>query len=107
MHSPPAISVVITSYNHARFLGVAIESALAQTRTASEVIVVDDGSSDDSRSVAARYPSVRSIGQVNTGVAHARNTGWRAAETELVLFVDTDCSAPRPAGAGWRASSSA
>jgi glycosyltransferase involved in cell wall biosynthesis len=88
--SPPAISVVITSYNHARFLGMAIESALAQTRAASEVIVVDDGSSDDSRSVAARYPSVRWIGQVNAGVAHSRNTGWRACRGEYVVFLDGD-----------------
>ena len=85
-----SISVVITCYNQARFLGEAIESALAQTRPPVEVIVVDDGSTDDSRSVAARYAAVRFIGQANVGIAVARNTGWRASRGDYVVFVDGD-----------------
>jgi len=85
-----SISIVITCYNHARFLGEAIESALAQTPPPAEVIVVDDGSTDDSREVAARYPSVRCMTQTNAGVAVARNTGWRASRGEYVVFLDGD-----------------
>jgi glycosyltransferase involved in cell wall biosynthesis len=52
--------------------------------------VVDDGSSDDSASVAARYPAVRFISQRNAGVADARNTGWRACRGDYVVFLDGD-----------------
>lgn len=84
------ISVVITCYNQARFLGEAIESVLGQTRPPAEVIVVDDGSADDPRTVVARYPSVRYIGQTNAGVAEARNMGLRACRGKYVVFLDGD-----------------
>lgn len=86
----PAVAVVITTYNHAHFLGEAIESALAQTHTAAQVIVVDDGSTDDPAGVTAGYPAVQLICQENQGLAAARNTGLRAAEAEYVLFLDAD-----------------
>jgi glycosyltransferase involved in cell wall biosynthesis len=77
LHEP--VSIVITTYNHARFLPEAIESALGQTVSPSEVIVVDDGSTDDPGSVVSRYSQVQLIRQPNQGLAAARNTGWRAA----------------------------
>ena len=84
------VSVVITTYNHARFLVEAIESALGQTVVPAEVIVVDDGSTDDPASVVSRYPEVQLIRQSNQGLAAARNTGWRAACGHYVVFLDAD-----------------
>jgi len=84
------VSIVITTYNHARFLAEAIESALGQTIRPGEVIVVDDGSTDDPGSVVGRYPQVQLIRQSNQGLAAARNTGWRAARGRYVVFLDAD-----------------
>lgn len=84
------VSVVITCYNQARFLGEAVESVFAQTRPVSEIIVVDDGSSDDPAAVAARYPGVIFIRQDNQGVAAARNTGMRRSTGAYVIFLDGD-----------------
>lgn len=84
------VSVVITCYNQAHFLGEAVESVVAQTRTPSEVFVVDDGSSDDPSAVAARYPSVGFVRQDNRGVAAARNAGLGLCGGEYVVFLDGD-----------------
>jgi glycosyltransferase involved in cell wall biosynthesis len=82
-------SIIIASYNYARFLAEAIESALAQTHRDIEVIVVDDGSTDDSVEVASRYP-VRVIEKANEGVARTRNRGASEARGEYVVFLDAD-----------------
>jgi len=87
---PRPVSTVITTYNHARFLAEAIESALGQTVVPAEVIVFDDGSTDDPDAVVRRYPGVRLIRQSNHGLAAARNTGWRAACGHYVVFLDAD-----------------
>ncbi|MFZ3234575.1 MAG: glycosyltransferase [Stellaceae bacterium] len=84
------VSIIITTYNHARFLADAIESALGQSTAPDEVIVVDDGSTDDPGSVVSRYPQVRLIRQPNQGLAAARNTGWRAARGYYLVFLDAD-----------------
>ena len=86
----PVASIVITCFNHGRYLGEAIESAMSQTWPPLEIIVVDDGSTDDSPEVMKRYPSVIGIRQVNQGVSAARNTGLRACRGEYVLFLDAD-----------------
>ena len=86
----PSVSIIITTFNHARFLADAIRSALAQTVRPSEVIVVDDGSTDDPARVVAGLPEVRMIRQPNQGLASARNTGWRAAAGDHVVFLDAD-----------------
>jgi glycosyltransferase involved in cell wall biosynthesis/SAM-dependent methyltransferase len=88
--SAPSVSIVITTYNHAQFLPEAIESALGQIVRPAEVIVVDDGSTDDPSSVVSRYPDVRFIRQPNQGLAAARNTGWQAAHGRYVVFLDAD-----------------
>jgi glycosyltransferase involved in cell wall biosynthesis len=87
---PAPITVVIPTYNHARYLGEAIDSVLAQTATPAEIIVVDDGSTDRPEEVVALYPSVRLIPQDNRGLAAARNTGWRAGSSPFVAFLDAD-----------------
>lgn len=85
------VSVVIPTYNYARFLGEAIDSALAQTRPALEVIVVDDGSTDATSEVLAAYGDrIRVLRQQNQGVAAARNAGIAAARGEYLAFLDSD-----------------
>jgi glycosyltransferase involved in cell wall biosynthesis len=84
------VAVVITTYNHARFLDDAIASVLAQSSPADEIIVVDDGSTDHPERVTDRHRAVRLIRQERSGLAAARNTGWRAAESEFVVFLDAD-----------------
>jgi glycosyltransferase involved in cell wall biosynthesis len=84
------VSVVIPCFNHARFLGEAIESALAQKGCGVDVIVVDDGSTDDSAAIASRYAPVRVVRQLNAGLSRARNAGLQACEGDVVVFLDAD-----------------
>jgi glycosyltransferase involved in cell wall biosynthesis len=85
------ISVIIPTYNYGRFLRDAIDSALAQTYRPLEVIVVDDGSTDDTPQVLAAYGErIRAIRQENLGVGTARNTGIAAARGEYLAFLDSD-----------------
>ena len=84
------MSVVIPSYNHAQFIDEAIESALRQNHANVEVVVVDDGSTDNTRAVVARHERVRYIYQRNLGLARARNTGLDASTGEFVVFLDAD-----------------
>jgi len=85
------ISVIIPTYNYARFLGEAIDSAFAQTSPSLEVIVVDDGSTDATPEVLAAYSDrIRVIRQKNQGVAMARNAGIAAARGEYLAFLDSD-----------------
>src|SRR5437763_447547 len=85
------VSVIIPAYNFARYVPEAIDSVLAQTYAPFEVIVVDDGSTDDTPKVLAAYGNrIRAIRQVNQGVAAARNTGLAAAGGEYVAFIDSD-----------------
>lgn len=82
--------MVIPTHDHAHYLGEAIASALNQVDARNEVIVVDDGSADDPAAVVDRYPGVTLIRQPNSGLAAARNTGWRSAKGEFVVFLDAD-----------------
>lgn len=86
------ISVIIPAYNAAHFIADAIESALAQTRRPDEIVVVDDGSTDDTARVVARYAmhGVRYIYQQNRGPGAARNRGIRETSGELIAFLDAD-----------------
>ncbi|MBI5650359.1 MAG: glycosyltransferase [Chloroflexi bacterium] len=85
------ISVIIPCYNHAHYLGEAIQSARAQTYREVEIIVVDDGSTDHTAQVAAAFgESVRYIYQANAGLAAARNAGIRASTGEYIALLDAD-----------------
>lgn len=86
----PLVSIVITAHNHGRFLRDAIGSVLCQTFTDRELIVVDDGSTDDTTAVATAFPDVRYIHQNRAGLSAARNTGWRASRGRYVSFLDAD-----------------
>lgn len=86
----PLVSVIIPCYNLARFLPGAIDSVLAQTRSPVEVIVIDDGSTDNTGEVASRYQSVRYFRQANEGVSRARNFGFLASKGAYVMFLDAD-----------------
>lgn len=87
---PGSVAVIVTTYNHAAFLESALHSVTQQSRPAAEIIVVDDGSTDHPERVTNRFHEVCLIRQPNAGLAAARNTGWRAATSELVVFLDAD-----------------
>jgi glycosyltransferase involved in cell wall biosynthesis len=85
------ISVVIPTYNRAGLLPRAVESALAQTVAPLEILIVDDGSTDDTKSVCSRWPApVRYIATPNGGVARARNVGIKEARGEWIALLDSD-----------------
>jgi len=84
------VSVVIPCYNQAHFLTQAIESVLQQTCRSFEIVVVDDGSTDNTGDVAARYSEVRCVRQENRGLAAARNAGLRASQAPCLVFLDAD-----------------
>lgn len=85
-----SIALVINTFQQAHFLSASIESGLAQTVPFDEIIVVDDGSTDDPASVVARYPGVRLVTQPNAGLAAARNTGLKASSSSYIVFLDAD-----------------
>lgn len=84
------VSIIIPCYNHARFLPEAIESALKQSWSRCEVIVVDDGSTDNTSEVARRYAGVTLVRQENRGLSAARNAGFRVSTGDVVIFLDAD-----------------
>lgn len=88
----PTISVVVPLYNKGGYVEEALRSVLSQTHPACEIIVVDDGSTDDGplRVEAMRLPQVRLIRQPNSGVAAARNAGIAAAQGDYIAFLDAD-----------------
>lgn len=89
------VSVIISNYNYARFLTAAIESTISQSYQNFEIIVVDDGSKDNSRDVLVelqkQYPDkIKAIFQENRGQGGAFNTGFQACSGEVVAFLDAD-----------------
>lgn len=89
--TPKLVSVVIPAYNFEQYVGETIESALAQTYSAIEVVVVNDGSTDGTAQVIAGFGDrVRQITKQNGGLATARNRGIKEARGELLVFLDAD-----------------
>jgi glycosyltransferase involved in cell wall biosynthesis len=84
-------SVIINNYNYARFLRAAIDSALSQTYQNCEVVVVDDGSTDNSREVIESYDRrVKAVYKCNGGQGSALNAGFEASSGDLIIFLDAD-----------------
>jgi len=98
MRRASRVSVIVPTFNRAALLPRALESLLAQTRRADEIIVVDDGSTDGTAAVLERFgDAIRYIREAeNRGISHARNTGMRAATGDYLAFLDSDDAyAPR------------
>ncbi|WP_294639486.1 glycosyltransferase family 2 protein [uncultured Aquabacterium sp.] len=91
MTKPPKISIVIACYNYAKYVALAIESALRQSYSHKEIVVVNDGSKDNSLEVIGRYADqVQLIDQPNQGHIAACNNGFKAATGDIVIFLDAD-----------------
>ncbi|MDL9997951.1 glycosyltransferase [Variovorax sp. J22P240] len=88
------MSVAIICFNYGRFLGECLDSCLAQTVCADEIVVVNDGSTDDSADVlgdyASRFPTIRAIHQPNSGICAATNTALAACSGDVVVLLDAD-----------------
>ncbi|WP_457744438.1 glycosyltransferase family 2 protein [Sulfurimonas sp.] len=84
------ITVVIPSYNRYVFLKKAISSVLAQTQSVGEIIIVDDGSTDETSQIQKDFPQIKYIYQQNAGVSSARNRGIKSAKNEWIAFLDSD-----------------
>src|SRR5256712_11528825 len=89
----PFVSVIVCSYNGGRTLAACLDSFSKLTYPDYEVILVDDGSTDDTAYTATQFPQVRYIHQSNHGLSHARNTGAAAARGEVLAYTDSDCMA--------------
>ncbi len=87
----PRVSVVVCSYNGGRTLPQCLASLRKLDYPNYEVILVDDGSTDDTPAIAAQFPEVRTIRQENHGLSAARNVGLQAATGEIVAYTDSDC----------------
>jgi hypothetical protein len=91
MNRSPCVSIIINNYNYGRFLRAAVDSALAQAYPRLEVIVVDDGSTDDSPRIIETYgPRIVPVLQENGGQARAMNTGFAHSRGSYVIFLDAD-----------------
>jgi glycosyltransferase involved in cell wall biosynthesis len=85
-----SIAVVIPTYNFGRFLAAAIDGALAQSVRPDEVVVIDDGSTDETADVVSRFAEVRYVKQGNMGVCVARNRGVASTSSDYIAFLDAD-----------------
>jgi GT2 family glycosyltransferase len=90
---PPSVSVIVCSYNGGATLHACLESLGKIDYPKFEIVLVDDGSTDNTAQIAAEFPSVRYIHQPNRGLSAARNTGAAAAKGEVFAYTDSDCMA--------------
>jgi hypothetical protein len=91
LNSSPVVSIIVNNYNYDRFLTAAIDSALAQTYEHTEVIVVDDGSTDRSLEIMAEYGDrIVPISKQNGGQGSAMNAGFAVSRGEIIIFLDSD-----------------
>lgn len=93
LKSYPRVSVIVCSYNGAKTLERCLESLKEVDYPNYEVILVDDGSKDNTQEIAARHPWIVNIKQVNKGLSVARNVGGYAASGEILAYTDSDCMA--------------
>ena len=94
MQAEPLVSVLMPAYNNRKFIGAAIESVLAQTYTHFELLIIDDGSTDETSALATTYgdgdPRVRIYPQPHAGIAEARNRALSLAQGEVFAWLDAD-----------------
>ncbi len=94
LRESPLVSVLMGNYNYGRYINQALDSVLRQTYSNFEVIVCDDGSTDDSRDIVARYtnrdPRIRMVVKENGGLASALNTAYAASGGEIICLLDAD-----------------
>jgi len=87
----PLVSIIIINYNYEKFLPRAIDSALQQTYPLKQIVVVDDGSTDNSRQIINQYGNqITPVFQENRGITSATNTGFFASRGEIIFFLDSD-----------------
>ncbi len=86
----PTVSVIITCYNHGNYLADAIDSVKRQTYNSIEIVVIDDGSTDETASVVATFPNVKYVYQENAGLSAARNRGVNESTGKYLMFLDAD-----------------
>ncbi len=84
------VSVIIPCYNQGRFLSKSIQSIREQTYSNIEIIIINDGSTDDTENIASSFPDVKYISQENQGLPNARNRGIRESQGKYVAFLDAD-----------------
>src|SRR5947209_14232957 len=85
-----AVSVIVPTFNRANYLPESLDSILRQTYPDYEIIVIDDGSSDETSTEMRRYPQVRYFEQTHAGIGAARNNGVQQAQGHFLAFLDSD-----------------
>lgn len=90
MKNKPLVSVIIPAYNAGKYIEMAVNSALNQSYPNIEVVVINDGSTDDTLDVLSRFPNIVLISTENKGVSNARNMGIEASKGEYISFLDAD-----------------
>jgi glycosyltransferase involved in cell wall biosynthesis len=88
------ITVIVCAYNESRYLPACLYSLRAQTRPADDILVIDNASTDDTGAVARSVPGVRVIDEPLKGLVVARETGRRAAHSDVLAYIDADCRVP-------------
>lgn len=91
---PLRIGIVVCAYNEAGCIAHCLQTLVAQTRPADEIVVVDNASTDDTAAIAAAVPGVRVVAEPRKGLVVARDAGRRATTADLLLYLDADCLAP-------------
>src|SRR6187397_1867515 len=91
MNANPLVSIIINNYNYSDYVAVAIESGIHQSYPFTEVIVVDDGSTDQSREIILQYKHESiPLFKENGGQASAMNTGFKFSKADVIIFLDAD-----------------
>ena len=88
------LSVIVCAHNEAGYLAACLHSLLAQSRTPDEILVINNASTDETRTVAQQIPYVRVVDEPRKGLVVARETGRREARGDILVYLDADCRAP-------------
>src|SRR5258706_349173 len=88
------ITVIVCAYNEAHLLPACLYSLRTQTRTPDDILVINNASTDETAAVARAVPGVRVVDEPVKGLVTARETARRAAQTDIVAYLDADCRAP-------------